>query len=128
MAATLLTPISDYFIKVTQYAEDCIEAENTKLNDSVFIYLRQDHTIKLSSVTCYNPDSDRHQKLNLEFTAEQAPIDGLMLPKEIKAFWDDEPYFEMKPVKVDLHPDLPENLFTLGDEFVTLPTNKFGGF
>jgi hypothetical protein len=119
MAATLLSPMSDYFIKVTQYATDCIEAENTKLNDSVLIYLRPDHTIKLASVICYNPDANRHQKLNLEFTAEQAPVDGLMLPEEIKAFWDDEAYFEMKPIKVDLHPDLPEELFTLGDELVS---------
>jgi len=118
MAATLLTPMSDYFIKVTQYAEDGFEAENTKLNDSVRIYLRQNYTIKLASVMCYNPDSDRNQRFNLEFDEEQAPVDGLMLPKKIKAFWDDEPYFELSPIQVNMNPDLPEDLFTLGDEVV----------
>jgi hypothetical protein len=67
---------------------------------------------------CYNPDTDRHQRLNLEFAAEQSPVDGLMLPERVKAFWDNEPYFELSPVKVDINPDLPEELFTLGDEVV----------
>lgn len=118
MAATLLTPMSDYFIKVTQFAEDGFEAENTKLNDSVRIYLRQNHTIKLASVTCYNPDTDRHQRLNLEFSEEQVPVNDVMMPKKVNAFWDNEPYFELSPSKVDMNPDLPEKVFTLGDEII----------
>jgi hypothetical protein len=118
MAAILLTPMSDSFIKVTQYAEDCIEAENTRLNDSVRIYLRPNYTIKLATVVCYNPDTNRHQTLNLKFSETQAPVDGLMLPEKVSAFWDDEPYFELKPVHVNLHPELPEELFTLGDTLV----------
>ena len=38
MAAILLTPMSDYYVTITQCGDYCFDAENTKLNDSVRIF------------------------------------------------------------------------------------------
>lgn len=113
MAALLLTPMSDYYIKVSQCGDNCIEALNMKLNDSVRIYLRDDFSIEYAEVDCVNPDNQKIQKHTLRLENSQSPVDGLMLPTKVSAYWDDEIYYEMQPVKVDLHPDLPDALFTL---------------
>lgn len=114
MAAMLLTPMSDYYIKVSSCADDCIIAENMALNDSVRIYLRPNHTIDYTVVRCMNPDTQKQQSLRLVLSEELTNFDGLILPREVKAFWDDDAYFEMQPIEVNLNPDLPEDTFTLG--------------
>ena len=119
MAAILLTPMSDYYIEVLNSGENGIKAVNTKLNDSVNIYLCEDYTISRAIVQCFNPDTAKQQNLVLKLSREQAPVDGLMLPERIAAFWDNEPYFEMSPTEVEMHPDLSEEHFTLGAKTVT---------
>lgn len=119
IAAILLTPMSDYYINVSNYGENCLKAVNTKLNDSVDIYLRENYTIDHTVVQCFNPDTEKQQNLYLNLSREQSPVNGLMLPKTVAAFWDNEPYFEMSPTEVELHPDLPDEYFTLGAETVT---------
>jgi hypothetical protein len=86
---------------------------NTKLNDSVRIYLRDDYSVDYAEVECLNPDSGTMQKHTIQLGDSQSPVNGLMLPDTVSAYWDDELYYEMKPINVDLHPELPEALFTL---------------
>jgi hypothetical protein len=113
MAALLLTPMSDYYIKISPCGVNCIEALNTKLNDSVKMYLRDDYSVDYAEVECLNPDTQTLQKHTLRLENSQCPVDGLMLPSKVSAYWDDEIYYEMQPVKVDAHPELPEALFNL---------------
>lgn len=119
MAAILLTPMSDYYIEVSNSGPNSIKAVNTKLNDSVDIYLRENYTVDYAVVQCFNPDTERQQNLYLNLSHEQIPVNGLMLPKRVASFWDNEPYFEMSPTKVEQNPDLPDDYFTLGAETVT---------
>jgi hypothetical protein len=119
MAAILLTPMSDYYIEVSNCGVNCIQAVNTKINDSVRMYLRENYTIDYAEVECFNPDTERNQNLYLRLSEKQVPVDGLMLPEQVSAFWDDEPYFEMSPSKVEMHPDMSEEYFTLGAKVVT---------
>lgn len=114
MAAILLTPMSDYYIKVSSCGADCIIAENTKLNDAVHIYLRQNDTMDYAAVKCFNPDTEREQKLYLKLSEELISVNGLIMPAHVTAYWDNEPYFEMQPTEVDTNPSLPESDFTLG--------------
>ena len=116
MAAILLTPMSDYYIEMKQCGKHCLKAVNTKLHDSVEIHLRHNHTIDYAVVQCQNPDSGRIQNLYLRLSETQIPVDGLMLPQQVAAFWDNAPYFEMSPVSVNMHPNLPDDHFTLGAE------------
>lgn len=113
MAAILLTPMSDYYIKMSSCGKDCIIAENTKLNDTVHIYLRENDTIDYAAVKCFNPESEREQKLFLKLSPELTTINGLIMPTQVSAFWDDEPYFELQATEVDTNPNLPEEAFTL---------------
>lgn len=119
MAAILLTPMSDYYIEIKRCGADCLEAVNTKLNDSVQIYLRKDHKIDYTVVRCLNPDSGRDQNLYLRLSQSQAPVNGMILPEQVSAFWDNEPFFELSPTKVNTHPDLREDFFTLGAEITS---------
>jgi hypothetical protein len=113
MAALLLTPMSDYYIKISLCGENCIEALNTKLNDSVRIYLRSDYSVEYAEVECLNPDTQKVQKHTLRLEKNQSPIAGLMLPTKVSAYWDDEIYYEMQPVSADLQTVLTDELFTL---------------
>lgn len=119
MAAILLTPMSDYFIEVSNIGENGIKAANMKLHDSVSLFLREDYTIDYSVVHCFNPETQRNQNLYLQLSQTQTLVNGLMLPQKVSAFWDDEPYFEMSPTQVDMHPDFPKDTFNLGAKIVT---------
>jgi len=114
MAAILLTPMSEHFIEVSTSGANGIEAVNTKLNDSIRLFLREDYTVSHVDVHCFNPDRQQEQRLTLKLAREQIPVDGLMLPEKISAYWDGEPYYEISPAGVEMHPDLPEEHFTLG--------------
>jgi hypothetical protein len=118
MAAILHTPMSDYYIKVSSCGSDCIIAENTKLNDAVHIYLRQNDTMDYAAVRCFNPEKEREQKLFLRLSEEIRNVNGMMMPSQVSAFWDDEPYFEMEPIHVDTNPKLPDDTFTLGQPII----------
>lgn len=115
IAAMLLTPLSDMSIKLTAIDERCFAAEHTKEDDTVTLCVREDHSLAHTQVTCINPDTEKEQTFTLRLSEEQAPVDELMLPVEIKAFWDDNPYFEVKPNKVEVNPDFAEGVFTLAD-------------
>lgn len=119
MAAILLTPMSDYFIEISNLGENGIKAENTKLHDSVSLFLREDYTIDYSVVHCFNPETQRNQNLYLQLSTTQTPVNGLMLPQKVSAFWDNDPYFEMSPIQVNMHPDFPEDTFDLDTQIVT---------
>ena len=119
MAAILLTPMSDHFIEVSTIGENGIKAENTKLHDSVSLFLREDYTIDYTLVHCFNPDTGRNQNLYLQLSKTQIVVNGLMLPEKVSAFWDNDPYFEMSPIQVDKHPDFPKDTFNLGVKTAT---------
>lgn len=113
IAAMLLTPLGEAFVRLNASGDHRLEAVNTRLNNAVQLQLRENYTLECVQVTCANPDNDRVQRFSLRLSAEQAPVDELMLPKKISAFWDDDPYFEAEPMKVELNPTLAEDVFTL---------------
>lgn len=115
IAALLLTPLGEAFVQLKAGGDHSLEAVNTRLNNTVQLHLRDNHTLDYVEVTCLNPDSDRVQRFTLRLSTEQKPIDELMLPLKISAFWDDAPYFEAEPVKVELNPTIPESVFTLSE-------------
>ena len=114
MAAILLTPMSDHYIKISNCGEYCIEAANTELKDSVRLELRDNYTIDFAQVECLNPDTNRLQQHTLQLADEQNPIGDLMLPAKVSAYWDDELFYEMEPVAVDLNAEFDEDWFSLG--------------
>lgn len=113
MAALLLTPLSDDGVQVSLTDSGAIEAENTRLGDAVRLHLRPDHSLEAVSVRCLNPDTEHEQLFRIVLSEELAPINGLMLPKKISLFWDDEPTYEAVATAAHLNPPLADDVFTL---------------
>ena len=115
-AALLLTPIGEIYVKLSQTGDSCFTALHTKLNDEVTLCLREDGKLDYVQVSCLNPDTEREQVFKLVTSGEQAPVDGLMLPKKIKAFWDDDPFFEAEPKSAETNLEIPRSIFRLEEE------------
>ncbi|MEO1643892.1 MAG: hypothetical protein AAFR67_01800 [Chloroflexota bacterium] len=115
MAAILLTPMSDHYIEVSDCGEQCIQADNIQLHDSVRMMLRENYSIEQVVVQTHNPDTERVQTLALKLSEDLVEVRDLRLPKQVNAFWDDKPYFELTPTEVELHPFMASDFFTLAD-------------
>jgi hypothetical protein len=113
VAALLLTPLGEHFVKLTSSDDGSINVTHTQLHDAVNMVLRANHTLERVQVECVNPDTERVQWFMMQVSEAQAPVDGLMLPSKINTFWDNEPYFEVEPVAVNSNPQLSDSLFTL---------------
>jgi hypothetical protein len=116
MASILLTPLSDHYIKITHCGDSCLQAENTKLNDTVKLHFSEDGTMDYAEVYCLNPDTEQYQTMTLRMEDGQMPVDGLMLPKKISAYWDDDFAYEMQPETARMNPTIDTGLFTLEHE------------
>lgn len=114
MAAILLTPLSESYIKLTCIGENSFEAANTKLDDAATLVMReQQHTLKEVRVRALNPDSKQEQDFTMQLSDDQRLVGDLMLPQKISAFWDGTPYYEVEPIRAQVNPTLSDSLFTL---------------
>jgi hypothetical protein len=116
MAAVLLTPLGEHFVRLEATGPASFVAVNTRFNDTVQLHLRADSSLKTVEVTCLNPDTDREQQFRLELSENQTPINDIMLPDKISAFWDDQPYYEVRPRAIENMPSVPDEVFTLTGE------------
>jgi len=117
MKAMLLTPLCEHWVKLQQVGSLAFRAENLVLQTAVTIHLKPDFGIKQLYVDCVNPRSKQRERYIIEIGADLVTIDGLILPKVMLAFWNDLPWFELTPVKVDTHSNISPGTFTLGREF-----------
>lgn len=115
IAALLLTPLGDHFVKVQIKGDHTFEATNTQLNDSVTIHLRANNTLDYVEMRSLNPDTDKEQTFTIRLSEERSAVDQLMLPSKISTFWDKDPFYEIEPVLVENNPSIPESVFTLSD-------------
>lgn len=113
MAAVLLTPLGEHFVKLAVTGDSSFSATNTRINNIVDLCLRDNRTIDSASVTCLNPDSHKQQRFSLCLSEDQSPVNDFMLPRKISAFWDDDPYFEIEPVRAESNLTLEEAVFNL---------------
>lgn len=113
IAAVLLTPLGDHFVELKAGEESSFQAVNTQFADSVQLHLRADHSLQRVEVTCRNPDTERQELFSLRLSEDQSPVDNLMLPCKVSAFWDDSPYFEVEPVRVETNPAIADEVFSL---------------
>jgi hypothetical protein len=113
IAALMLTPLGEHFVKLQTVGDHVLEVTNTQINASILLHLRPDNTLDYVEVDCLNPDADKQQKFTLRLSEEQALVDELMLPSKISAFWDGDSYFEVEPQKADTNPQFSESMFAL---------------
>jgi hypothetical protein len=113
IAAVFLTPLGEDFVKLTATSQNTLDATNTKSSSTVRLRLRPDNTVEQVEVSCLNPDTEQQQKFTVRLSTEQSSVNDLMLPRRISTFWDDMPYFEVEPVRVESNPHLAAEMFTL---------------
>jgi hypothetical protein len=113
VAAVLLTPLGEQFVKLNAVGEDHLQATNTQMNIAVNLHLHADQSLDYVETTCLNPDTENQQSFTLRLQAEQVSVNDLILPCKVSAFWDDDPYFELEPVLAEANPAIPEAVFTL---------------
>ncbi len=113
MAALLLTPLGEHFVKLTFDHNQSFTATNTQINDTVLLTLRENNTLERVEVDCLNTETQKEQRFSLQLSEEQTMIDQVMLPQKISAFWDDTVFYEINPIKAEVNPDIPAAVFTL---------------
>jgi hypothetical protein len=113
IAALLLTPLGEAFVKLSTVGEASLEAASTEIGGVVMMQFRADHSVESVAVDCLNPDNDRQQRFTLRVSEEQGLVNDFMLPHTISAFWDSDPYFEMQPVRVETNPQIEKAVFSL---------------
>lgn len=115
VASILLTPLSNPFVKLELKSNNCITAINTKLDDPADLIMRENNTLDYVQVPSIDPDG-KNRNFILRLSEEQQTLNDLIIPKQIKAFWDDDAYFEIEPIEAESNPDIPESVFTLEAE------------
>jgi hypothetical protein len=116
IAAVFLTPLGEHFVKLTATGHNSLDATNTQSSSAVSLRLRPDNTLdQVEAASCLNPDTGKRQTFFLRLSTEQSLVNDLMLPCKISTAWDDTPYFEVEPSHVETNPQLPGEMFTLGE-------------
>jgi hypothetical protein len=113
IAAVLLTPLGEHFVKLQTAGEHVLQVTNTQIDATILLHLRADNTLDSVEVGCLNPDTDKQQQFTLHLSDEQSLVNELMLPCKISSFWDGDPYFEVEPQKAELNPQLSSSMFAL---------------
>ena len=116
MAAVLLSPLSEHFVQLKANDSHSFDATNKLSNDTVTMYLRPNYTLEQVAVHCVNPDNGQEQWFSLYLSEEQAPVNDIMLPCQIHAFWDDKPYYEVQPVAIENSSSINDAVFSLTAE------------
>lgn len=113
IAAVLLTPLGEHFVQLHVSGDQSLQATNTLINDAVTLHLRPDCTLDSVAVSCFNADAEREQVFSLRISETQMPVNDMMLPSKISAFWDDAPYFEVEPTRVENNLSIADEVFSL---------------
>ncbi|MEZ4668901.1 MAG: hypothetical protein R3E39_13420 [Anaerolineae bacterium] len=116
IAALLLTPLGDHFVKLETSGEAELIAVNTQIDSKVKLHLRPNSSVEYVEVHCLNPDTDKNAIFTLRLSEELLAMDDLIVPAKICAFWDNEPYFEIEPVTADANSEIDDAVFRLEAE------------
>ncbi len=116
IAAVMLTPLGEMFVKLKANTENEIEACNTRFNGAVNLHLRADQKLDYVVTDCQNPDTGKRETFRLQLSDELMSFGDLILPSKINAFWNDEPYFEIEPMDAAANPNIDSTVFELTTE------------
>jgi hypothetical protein len=114
IAAMLLTPLSNTFVRLHSDSDHRLIAINTHLQDSASITLRPDRSVEQVEVTCVNADGyvGTH---TMRLSEDHVTLGDLILPTKVHAFWNNEPHFEVEAEGAVCNPSIESGLFRLED-------------
>lgn len=112
IAAVLLTPLGDHFVRLALNDETSFVATNTQIDDSVTIFVRPDSTVDYVEVSAIDPNNTPRLYL-VRLSQDNISLNDLILPSKISTFWGEEPDFEIEPVASESNPQIEDHTFTL---------------
>jgi len=116
IAAVMLTPLGEYFVKLKATTGNELEASNTRIDSAVTLHLRADQTLNYVETYCQNPDSGKAEMFTLRLSDELISYGDLILPTKISAFWNNESFFEIEPMDAAANPTIADSVFELASE------------
>ncbi len=116
IAAVMLTPLGEHFVKLKVMSGNELEASNTRINSAVTLHLRADQTINYVETNCLNLDTGSQQTFTLRLSDDLVSFGDLILPSKISAFWNNESYFEIEPMDAAANPTIADSVFELAAE------------
>ncbi len=118
-ASTLLTPLSNTFVKVEPGGENSFIATNTRINDAATLFIGGNGTLDYVQVDCVNAQG-KDSRYIMRLSEEQTQAnDDLILPKKISTYWDNTPDFEFEPVSAVSNPTISDKIFRIEDTHET---------
>lgn len=116
IAAVMLTPLGEMFVKLKANGADVLEACNTRFNGAVNLHMRTDQKLDYVDTDCLNPDTNQQQRFTVRLSEELSSFGDLILPSKMSAFWNDEPYFEVEPMDAAANTSLEDSIFELAGD------------
>lgn len=116
MAATLLTPLSETFIKLEAKEGRQFTVTNTVLNETLRLSLRKNAKLESVQVDCLNPETNKQQTHSIRLSEGQDEVNGFMMPSTLSAYWDEDIWFEMTPKMVLINPEIEDAVFSIEDD------------
>jgi len=113
MAAILVTPLSDPNIHLAMHNSRAFYAQDLRFGDAVMIRISSEQRVECVQAICYNPSTATEQIYSLLPSPELIEVDGLVLPKSLRAYWDEDILFELKPIAAEAGLVVPESMFRL---------------
>ena len=116
VAALLLTPLGEHYVTLRHIDETHFTAAHYELSTEVTLTLRPDNTLAQVATMCWNADANQHQHYQLEIDGELTNLNDILLPAKIRARWNDEPAFEVKPIGIIPNLSLPNHIFEVSND------------
>jgi len=120
LAATLLTPLNDINVNLTNNGHRRFKASQHILNDATTLILNDDGVLKRVQSRCFNPDTNRVQLYTIDVSEELVDIDSLLMPERLRFYWDKKPAFELFPYAAATDLVIPDSIFRAAYEGNTI--------
>lgn len=116
MATLLLMPLSDHFVQLRQVSDYVLVATNTQLDVDAQVHFDPSCWIDGVSVNCVNPETRRVQRFSLRIERELVRLGDVLLPKVVRAYWDDTPWYELMPQQAVLNEEFSAEVFSVSEQ------------
>jgi hypothetical protein len=91
-------------------------AQDSRFGDAIMVRTNSDQRVECVHTVCYNPSTQTEQVYSLLPSPDLIEVDGLVLPKTLRAYWDENILFELQPIAAEAGLVVPESMFRLAYE------------
>ncbi len=109
--------IADHTVHVQSMDNHSFKASAPGFPDLVAeVYLSEDNVMRAIEIDRLDPGDNTAKRQRIEAGSPLIQVDGLLVPAELRRYWNNELFMSLKPVRIELNPALPPETFTLREE------------